>query len=128
MNSAEHMEIFYALANLGSHDMKTRIVPEILSGEKPATLCITEPGAGSGVAGISTRAVHDGDDFIVNGCKTFITGGMNADYYVVAARTGDAGIGGISLLLVERDTPGFTRTRLEKNRLACLRYRDPVLR
>lgn len=102
------------IVNLGSDDMKTRIVPEILSGEKLAALCITEPGAGSDVAGISTRAVRDGSDLIVNGCKTFITGGMNADYYVVAVRTGDAGIAGISLLLVERDTPGFTRTRLEK--------------
>ena len=99
---------------LGSDEMKARVLPGIVSGDKRAALCISEPGIGSDVAGLTTRAIRVGDDFVVNGCKTFITGGMNADYYVVAARTGGAGTGGISLILVERGAPRLTQSRLEK--------------
>ena len=102
------------MIEVGSEDMKQRVVPDILSGRKLAALCITEPGAGSDVAKLATRAERDGDHYVVNGSKTFITGGMNADYYTVAVRTGGEGMGGISLLLIERDTPGFSRTKLDK--------------
>ncbi|RMF15376.1 MAG: acyl-CoA dehydrogenase, partial [Gammaproteobacteria bacterium] len=71
----------------------------------------TEPGGGSDVANLKTRAVREGDHYIVNGSKTFITSGQRADYYTVAVRTGGDGFGGISLLLIGRDTPGFTRGR-----------------
>jgi acyl-CoA dehydrogenase len=94
--------------------LKDRVVADIISGRKLAALCITEPGAGSDVARLSTRADRDGDHYIVNGTKTFITGGLNADYYTVAVRTGGAGMGGLSLLLIERDAPGFSRARLDK--------------
>lgn len=96
------------IVNWGSAEMKQRIVPEVLSGEKIAALAITEPSGGSDVANLKTRAVRDGDDYLVNGSKTFITSGVRADYYTVAVRTGDVGFGGVSLLLIEKDTPGFS--------------------
>lgn len=92
----------------GSDELKQRVVPQVLGGEKIAALAITEPGGGSDVANLSTRAVREGDDYIVNGSKTFITSGVRADYYTVAVRTGDKGYGGVSLLLIEKGTPGFT--------------------
>ena len=98
----------------GPDDMKQRVIPQVLAGEKIHCLCITEPDAGSDVANISTRAVLDGDHYVVNGSKTYITSGMRGDYYTVAVRTGGEGHGGISLLLMERDMPGFTRTALKK--------------
>ena len=92
----------------GSADMKQRVVPAVLRGEKIAALAITEPSGGSDVANIRTRAVSDGDHYRVTGSKTFITSGIRADYYTVAVRTGGDGYGGISLLLMEKGTPGFT--------------------
>jgi len=102
------------IVRFGSEAMKARVLPPILAGEKISALAITEPSAGSDVAGLKTTARRDGDQFIVRGEKTFITSGMRADYYSVAVRTGGAGMGGISLLLIERDTPGFARTPLKK--------------
>ena len=90
-------------------EVRDRVVPAVLAGEKIAALAITEPGGGSDVANLKTRAVREGDHYVVNGSKTFITSGQRADYYTVAVRTGGDGFGGISLLLIERDTPGFTR-------------------
>ena len=95
----------------GSTDLKERVIPSVISGDKIVALAITEPSGGSDVANLKTRAVRDGDDYVLNGSKTFITSGQRADYYTVAVRTGGDGYGGISLLLVERDTPGFTRGR-----------------
>lgn len=99
---------------LGSDAMKERIAPDILSGKKLIALCITEPSGGSDVANIRTKAVRDGDHYVVNGEKTFITTGMRADYLTVAVRTGGPGAAGLSFLLVEADSPGITRTRLDK--------------
>lgn len=93
----------------GSEELKQRIVPDVLAGKKIAALAITEPSGGSDVASLKTRAVKDGDEYIVNGSKTFITSGHRADYYTVAVRTGGEGYNGISLLLIERDRPGFSR-------------------
>ena len=104
---------------MGSEAMKRRIAPEVLSGEKIISLCITEPGAGSDVAQLKTRAERKGGSYIVNGSKMFITSAMRADYLTVAVRTGGAGMGGISLLLVEADRPGVSRTRLEKMGWHC---------
>ncbi|KZX65875.1 acyl-CoA dehydrogenase [Alcanivorax sp. HI0033] len=92
----------------GSNAMKQKVVPEVIGGQKISALAITEPNGGSDVANLRTRAVRDGDHYVVNGAKTFITSGVRADYYTVAVRTGDKGYGGISLLLVEKGTPGFS--------------------
>jgi acyl-CoA dehydrogenase len=102
------------IVRAGREELKARVLPEILSGEKISALAITEPGAGSDVAGLQTTARRDGDHYVVNGSKTFITSGMRADYYTVAVRTGEAGHKGISLLLIERDRPGFSRTPLDR--------------
>jgi acyl-CoA dehydrogenase len=102
------------IAALGPEWMKRRLLPEILSGEKISALAITEPSGGSDVANLKTTARRDGDHYVVNGQKMFITSGMRADYYTVAVRTGGPGAGGVSLLLIERDRPGFSRTRLRK--------------
>ncbi|MDF1820537.1 MAG: acyl-CoA dehydrogenase family protein [Alcanivoracaceae bacterium] len=96
------------VAKWGSDALKSRIIPPVLKGEKISALAITEPGGGSDVANLRTRAKRDGDHYVVNGSKTFITSGVRADYYTVAVRTGDAGYGGVSLLLIEKGTPGFT--------------------
>jgi len=98
----------------GSAELKARVLPEILAGRKISALAITEPGGGSDVASLATTARRDGDHYVVRGEKTFITSGMRADYYTVAVRTGGDGAGGVSLLLIERDTPGFARTPLKK--------------
>jgi len=98
----------------GSDELKAHVLPAILSGAKISALAITEPSGGSDVANLSTRAVRDGDHYIVNGSKTFITSGMRADYITLAVRTAGPGAGGVSALLVEGDTPGLTRTPLKK--------------
>jgi acyl-CoA dehydrogenase len=98
----------------GSEALKARVLPQILSGEKISALAITEPSGGSDVANLATRAVCDGDAYIVNGSKTFITSGMRADYLTVAVRTGGPGAAGVSALLIEGDSPGLTRTPLKK--------------
>ncbi|WP_339465689.1 acyl-CoA dehydrogenase family protein [Pseudomonas sp. EA_65y_Pfl2_P74] len=88
--------------------VRDRVVPPVLRGEKISALAVTEPGGGSDVANLQTRAVRDGDFYRVSGSKTFITSGVRADFYTVAVRTGAPGFAGISLLLIEKQTPGFT--------------------
>jgi acyl-CoA dehydrogenase len=95
----------------GDPDLIERFVRPILAGEKIGALAITEPDGGSDVAGLRTRAVREGDRFVVDGAKTFITSGVRADFVTTAVRTGGAGHGGISLLVVEKGTPGFTVDR-----------------
>lgn len=92
----------------GRPELRERVVPQVLSGEKIIALAVTEPSGGSDVASLRTRAVRDGDHYRVSGSKTFITSGVRADYYTVAVRTGGEGFGGVSLLLVEKDAPGFS--------------------
>jgi acyl-CoA dehydrogenase len=97
-----------------------RWVRPTIEGRMIGSLAITEPDGGSDVAGIRTTAKRDGDDYVVNGAKTFITSGVRADFVVTAVRTGDAGAHGISLLVVEKGTPGFTVSRkLEKMGWLC---------
>src|ERR1700677_2634318 len=98
----------------GTEEMKARIAPAVLAGDKRISLAITEPSGGSDVAQIKTRARRDGDHYVVDGSKMFITGGMRADYFTTAVRTGGDGLGGVSLLLIEADRPGVTRTKLKK--------------
>jgi len=104
---------------MGSEEMKRRVVPAVLAGEKIIALGITEASGGSDVASLRTRAERVGNTYVVNGGKMFITSGMRADYLTVAVRTGGAGMGGISLMLIEADMPGFTRTPLEKMGWHC---------
>jgi acyl-CoA dehydrogenase len=96
------------IVDFGTEEQKQRFVAPCLRGETIAALAITEPSGGSDVANLRTRAVRDGDAFVVDGQKTFITSGTRADFVTVAVRTGGEGHGGISLLVVERGTPGFT--------------------
>ena len=101
--------------NLGTEDQKKKFVPPVLSGEKIAALGITEPGGGSDVASIQTTAEHDGAHYIVNGSKTFITSGCRADQLTCAVRTGGEGAHGISLMVIEAGTPGYsTSEKLKK--------------
>ena len=81
--------------------MKKRVLPDIVAGEKISALAITEPSGGSDVAALKTTARLDGNEYVVNGSKMFITSGMRADYYSVAVRTGGPGAAGVSLLLIE---------------------------
>ena len=96
---------------LGSEEQKQKYIPPVLAGDQIAVLGVTEPSGGSDVANLLTRAVHKGDKYIVNGSKTFITSGVRADYVTTAVRTGGPGHSGISLLIIERGTPGFTVSR-----------------
>jgi acyl-CoA dehydrogenase len=88
-----------------------RYVRPTLAGETIGSLGVTEPGGGSDVANLRTRAVRDGDSYVVNGAKTFITSGVRADFVTTAVRTGGDGFGGISLLVIDKGTPGFTVQR-----------------
>jgi acyl-CoA dehydrogenase len=99
---------------LGSEEQKQRFLPPVLRGEKIAALAITEPGAGSDVAGVKTRAVRDGDHYVIDGAKTFITSGTRADFVTVLARTGPDPHGGVTFFVVERGMPGFTVSRALK--------------
>lgn len=95
----------------GDPEQIDRWVRPTLAGEKIGSLAITEPGGGSDVGHLRTSAVRDGDSFIVNGSKTYITSAVRADFVVTAVRTGGPGASGVSLLVVEKDSPGFTVTR-----------------
>ena len=99
---------------LGTEEQKQKYIPPVIAGDKIACLGVTEPSGGSDVAGIKTKAVRDGDHFVINGSKMFITSGMRADYYVIACRTGGPGTSGISAIVVEKGTSGFTQTPLKK--------------
>ena len=99
------------LARHGSPELVERYVRPTLAGELIGALGITEPGGGSDVAHLTTRAVRDGDHYVVSGGKTFITSGVRADFVTVAVRTGGPGAQGISLLVIDKDTPGFTVDR-----------------
>ncbi|WP_322920520.1 acyl-CoA dehydrogenase family protein [Nocardioides renjunii] len=99
------------LAASGDADLVDRFVRPTLAGEAVGSLAITEPGGGSDVARLRTTAVRDGDHYVVAGAKTFITSGVRADFVTTAVRTGAPGHGGISLLVVEKGTPGFSVDR-----------------
>jgi len=102
------------IAVAGSAELKRRVLPPILAGEKICALAVTEPAGGSDVAALSTRARREGEHYVVDGEKAFITSGMRADVYTVAVRTGGPGAGGLSLLVVEAERPGVSRTPLKK--------------
>ena len=104
------------LTELTTDDQRKRWLPRFCAGEIVTAIAMSEPGAGSDLAGIRTTAVRDGDSYVLNGQKTFITNGENADLVIVVAKTDPTrGAHGVSLIAVERGTPGFSRgRRLEK--------------
>jgi len=95
----------------GSEELKERYARPTLAGELIGALAVTEPGGGSDVAGIRTTAVRDGDHYVINGAKTFITSGVRADFITTAVRTGGPGHAGLSLVVVDKHTPGLTVDR-----------------
>ena len=95
------------LLKYGTPAQKEKFVKPVVAGDRVAALAVTEPGGGSDVANLQTTAVRDGDDYIVNGNKTFITSAVHADQITCAVRTGGEGAHGISLLVIEADTPGY---------------------
>jgi len=97
------------LINSATDEQKARWFPGIAAGETVLAIAMTEPGTGSDLAGIKTSAKRDGDDYVLNGAKTFITNGINADLVVVAARTSEDKHGGLSMFVVERGMEGFER-------------------
>src|ERR1700712_993723 len=101
------------LRDLATEEQKARWLPGFCTGELITAIAMTEPGTGSDLQGIATTARRDGDGWVLNGSKTFITNGINADLVIVVARTTPDGPAsrGLSLLVVERDMPGFTRGR-----------------
>lgn len=104
------------IVNYGSDELKKKFLPGCISGEVVTAIAMTEPGAGSDLQGIKTTAILDGDDYVINGSKTFITNGQHADLVVVVAKTNPGeGAAGTSLILVESDRAGFTKgSNLEK--------------
>ncbi|MBT8250211.1 MAG: acyl-CoA dehydrogenase family protein [Acidimicrobiia bacterium] len=102
------------IQNAGSDDVKAEILPSMLSGDVICALGITEPSGGSDVANLQTTARLDGDHYVVNGSKTFITSGMRADYVTTAVRTGGAGAAGVSMLVIPSNLDGFSKTPLKK--------------
>ncbi|MBN9409237.1 MAG: acyl-CoA dehydrogenase family protein [Burkholderiales bacterium] len=101
------------IAHRGTHEQKQRYLPDCIAGTKVGAICVTEPHAGSDVAGLKTRAQRVDGGWVINGSKTFITNGVYGDIYIVAARTDPAAKGsrGISLFIVEKDNPGLKVTR-----------------
>lgn len=95
-------------------ELRAKYIPRLTSGELIASYCLTEPGAGSDAASLSTKAVRDGDDYILNGTKTFISGAGWSDVYVVMARTSDDGARGISTFVVDKGMPGLSFGANEK--------------
>jgi len=100
------------LVNYGSEEQKLYWLPRMISGETPTAIAMTEPGAGSDLQGVKTSAVVDGDDYVINGSKTYITNGQHAELVIVVVKTDPAqGARGTSLILVESDRPGYARGR-----------------
>ena len=92
----------------GSDELRKKFLPDMTTCQTIASYCLTEPNAGSDAASLSTKAVRDGDDYVLNGSKVFISGGGYSDIYVVMARTADTGARGISTFIVEKDAPGLS--------------------
>ena len=101
-----------SLHRFGTHELKQRYLAPALRGEMVAAIAVTEPDAGSDVAGLRTRAVRDGDDWVINGSKLYITNGTQADWLCLLARTSDeGGYRGMSQIVFPTDTPGFSVSR-----------------
>jgi len=109
-----HNMATWMIDKFGSDDLSVRYVPSLVSMERIASYCLTEPGSGSDAAAMRTAAVRDGDDWVLNGSKAFISGAGTSDVYVVMARTGEAGPKGISAFVVDKGAPGLSFGAQEK--------------
>ena len=109
-----HNMATWMIDRYGDAELRAKYVPKLTAGEFIASYCLTEPGAGSDAASLSTKATRDGDDYVLNGTKTFISGAGWSDIYVVMARTSDDGARGISCFVVEKDTAGLSFGANEK--------------
>ena len=109
-----HNMAAWMIDRFGSAELKARFLPDLVSMDKIASYCLTEPGSGSDAAALKTTARRDGDDFVLNGTKQFISGAGYNDVYVVMVRTGEEKSRGISALVVEKDTPGLSFGAPEK--------------
>jgi len=103
-----HNMATWMVDKFGSDDLRARYVPALVSMEKIASYCLTEPGSGSDAASMRTTATRDGDHYVLNGSKAFISGAGTSDVYVVMARTGEAGPKGVSTFVVDKDAPGLS--------------------
>ena len=109
-----HNMACWMIDGFGNDDQRRQWLPKLTAMEHFASYCLTEPGAGSDAGSLKTRAERDGNHYVLNGAKAFISGGSTSDVYVVMCRTGDDGPGGVSTIVVEKDTPGLTFGRQEK--------------
>ncbi|HEY1071960.1 isobutyryl-CoA dehydrogenase [Brevundimonas sp.] len=109
-----HNMATWMLDKFGSDDLRSRFVPSLVTMDKMASYCLTEPGSGSDAAALRTTAVRDGDHYVLNGSKAFISGAGVSDVYVVMVRTGGEGAKGVSTIVVEKDTPGLSFGANEK--------------
>ena len=102
------------IINFGTQEIQKIVIPPVLSGKKRISLAITEPSGGSDVANLATTATLIDDHYVINGSKTYITGGMNADWFTTAVRTGGEGASGISTILIPSNLDGIVRTALDR--------------
>ena len=109
-----HNMVAWVLDRFGSSEIKARYLPRLASMELISSYCLTEPGAGSDAAALTTRARRDGGDYVLDGVKQFISGAGASDVYLVMARTGDGGSGGVSAFMVEKGSPGLSFGATEK--------------
>jgi len=109
-----HNMCAWMIDRFGDDALRARFVPSLMTMAHFASYCLTEPGAGSDAASLRTRAERDGDHYVINGSKAFISGGSAADVYVCMVRTGEEGPKGISCIVVEKDAPGLSFGKLEK--------------
>ncbi len=103
-----HNMATWMISRFGAESVKRRFLPRLVEMREMASYCLTEPGSGSDAAALKTRAVRDGDDYVLNGSKAFISGAGDNEVYVCMVRTGDPGHRGISCIVVEKDTPGVS--------------------
>jgi alkylation response protein AidB-like acyl-CoA dehydrogenase len=103
-----HNMAAWMIDRFGSDELRSRYLPALCRMDLIASYCLTEPGAGSDAASLATSARRDGDTYVLNGAKAFISGAGTSDLYVVMARTGGEGAGGVSAIVVEKDAPGLT--------------------
>jgi len=109
-----HNMASWMIDRFGTREQRARFLPELMTMAHLASYCLTEPGSGSDAAALATRAVRDGDDYVLNGTKAFISGGSVSDVYVTMVRTGGAGPKGISCLVVEKDSRGLSFGKKER--------------
>jgi alkylation response protein AidB-like acyl-CoA dehydrogenase len=109
-----HNMAAWMIDRFGTGEQRARFLPELMSMAHLVSYCLTEPGSGSDASALATRAVRDGDDYVLNGTKAFISGGGVSDFYVTMVRTGGAGPKGISCLVVEKGAPGLSFGKQEK--------------